>query len=96
MVVCFQSKNDAGFSRTQAPRRSASTGGLSGNLSRVLPKGLEARIDWHAWDRPSVFTWLADQGIEEDELRRVFNLGIGMCAVVPEAPTGAIVIGELA
>jgi len=71
-------------------------GGLGGNLSRVLPDGLEARIDWHAWDRPSVFTWLADQGIEEDELRRVFNLGIGMCAVVPEAPAGALVIGELA
>ena len=71
-------------------------GGLGGNLSRVLPDGLAARIDWHAWDRPSVFTWLADQGIEADELRRVFNLGIGMCAVVPEAPAGAIVIGELA
>ena len=71
-------------------------GGLIGNLSRVLPEALDARIGWHAWDRPSVFTWLADQGIEEDELRRVFNLGIGMCAVVPEAPAGALVIGELA
>ena len=35
-------------------------------------------------------------GVAEDELRRVFNLGIGMCAVVPEAPAGALVIGELA
>ncbi len=71
-------------------------GGLMGNLSRVLPDGLEARIDWDAWKRPGVFGWLAEQGVEEDELRRVFNLGIGMCAVVPEAPPDAIVIGELA
>jgi phosphoribosylformylglycinamidine cyclo-ligase len=70
-------------------------GGIMGNLSRVLPDGLEARIDWDAWERPRVFGWLAEQGVEEDELRRVFNLGIGMCAVVPEAPAGAIVIGEL-
>jgi phosphoribosylformylglycinamidine cyclo-ligase len=71
-------------------------GGLIGNLSRVLPGGLEARIDWDAWERPRVFGWLAEQGIEEDELRRVFNVGIGMCAVVPEAPADSIVIGELA
>jgi phosphoribosylformylglycinamidine cyclo-ligase len=71
-------------------------GGILGNLSRVVPDGLEARIEWDAWERPRVFGWLAEQGVEEDELRRVFNLGIGMCAVVPEAPTDAIVIGELA
>jgi phosphoribosylformylglycinamidine cyclo-ligase len=71
-------------------------GGLLGNLSRVLPEGLEARIDWDAWERPPVFGWLAEQGVEEDELRRVFNLGIGICAVVPEAPADALVIGELA
>jgi phosphoribosylformylglycinamidine cyclo-ligase len=70
-------------------------GGILGNLGRVLPDGIEARIDWEAWQRPRVFGWLAEQGVEEDELRRVFNLGIGMCAVVPEAPTDAIVIGEL-
>ncbi len=71
-------------------------GGILGNLSRVLPPGVEARIDWHAWERPPVFAWLAEHGVAEDELRRVFNLGIGMCAVVPEAPPGALVIGELA
>jgi phosphoribosylformylglycinamidine cyclo-ligase len=71
-------------------------GGLIGNLSRVLPAGLEARIDWDAWERPRVFTWLAEQGIEEDELRRVFNVCVGMCSVFSEAPTDAIVIGELA
>ena len=59
-------------------------GGIEGNLSRVLPEGLRARIDWDAWERPPVFEWLA-RHVDEGELRRVFNLGIGYCAVVPEA-----------
>jgi phosphoribosylformylglycinamidine cyclo-ligase len=70
-------------------------GGILGNLSRVLPDGVRAHIDWDVWDRPPVFEWLADRGVSEEEARRVFNLGIGMCAVVPEAPAGAIVIGAL-
>ena len=69
-------------------------GGIAANLARVLPEGIEARIDWDAWERPPVFEWLA-RHVEEEELRRVFNLGIGYCAVVPE-PGGALVIGELA
>jgi phosphoribosylformylglycinamidine cyclo-ligase len=71
-------------------------GGILGNLSRVLPPGIEARIDWDSWERPPVFHWLAEHGVAEEELRRVFNLGVGMCAVVPEAPAGATAIGELA
>jgi phosphoribosylformylglycinamidine cyclo-ligase len=70
-------------------------GGIASNLSRVLPDGVEARIDWDSWERPPVFAWLAERGVAEDELRRVFNLGVGMCAVVPAAPPGALVIGEL-
>ena len=70
-------------------------GGILGNLTRVLPDGVHARIDWNAWERPPVFRWLAEQGVEEDEARRVFNLGVGMCAVVPEPPAGALVIGDL-
>jgi len=70
-------------------------GGILGNLSRVLPASVHARIDWESWERPAVFRWLAEQGVEEEEARRVFNLGIGMCAVLPEAPTGATVIGTL-
>lgn len=69
-------------------------GGIAGNLARVLPDGLEAEIDWDAWERPPVFHWLA-RHVEESELRRVFNLGIGFCAVVSEpggdAPIGRIV-----
>jgi phosphoribosylformylglycinamidine cyclo-ligase len=70
-------------------------GGILGNLARVLPDGVRARIDWDSWERPHVFDWIAERGVEEDEARRVFNLGIGMCAVVAEAPAGALVIGAL-
>jgi phosphoribosylformylglycinamidine cyclo-ligase len=70
-------------------------GGILGNLTRVLPDGIEAHIEWESWERPAVFAWLSERGVSEDELRRVFNVGIGMCAVVPEAPPGALVIGTL-
>jgi phosphoribosylformylglycinamidine cyclo-ligase len=68
-------------------------GGIEGNLSRVLPGGLRAVIDWGSWERPPVFEWLA-RHVEEDELRRVFNLGVGYCAVVPE-PAGRRVVGRI-
>ncbi len=72
-------------------------GGILGNLPRVLPEGARVEIDWGAWERPPVFTWIAEQGVEEEEARRVFNLGIGMCAVVPAADAGdATVIGRIA
>jgi len=60
-------------------------GGIPGNVARVLPDGLGAVIDPVAWQRPPVFAWLDDLGVPEEEQRRVFNLGIGMCAVVPAA-----------
>ena len=68
-------------------------GGVLGNLRRVIPDGLRARIDWDAWERPPVFGWLA-RHVDEDELRRVFNLGIGYCAVVPD-PGDELVIGRI-
>jgi phosphoribosylformylglycinamidine cyclo-ligase len=72
-------------------------GGIAGNLARVLPDGLRAEIDWHAWARPPVYRWLDEQGVHEPEQRRVFNLGVGMCAVVPEGDAAAgTVIGTLA
>ena len=71
-------------------------GGIPGNLPRVLPQDLRAEIDWRSWERPPVYAWLDEQGVSEDEQRRVFNLGIGMCAVVPEADAEAgLVIGRL-
>ena len=72
-------------------------GGIMGNLPRVLPDGVRAEIDWDAWERPAVFDWLAEHGVEEEEARRVFNLGIGYCAVIPSADVAAhdLVIGRI-
>ena len=71
-------------------------GGILGNLSRVVPEGRSAEIDWGNWERPPVYAWLTEQGVDEDEQRRVFNVGIGMCAVVPAGDAGAgQVIGRI-
>ena len=70
-------------------------GGILGNLSRVLPEGARAELDWDAWERPPVFDWLA-RHVSEEELRRVFNLGIGYCAVVAAAEPGELAIGRIA
>jgi len=68
-------------------------GGIFANLERVLPDGVHARIDWDSWERPPVYDWLA-RHVEEHELRRVFNLGVGYCAVVPD-PGDELVIGRI-
>ena len=68
-------------------------GGIAGNVERVVPDGLHATIDWDAWPRPPVFDWLA-RHVDEEELRRVFNLGIGFCAVVRD-PGEDLVIGRI-
>ena len=68
-------------------------GGILGNLERILPDGLNVEIEWDAWERPPVFEWLA-RHVDDEELRRVFNLGIGYCAVVSE-PGDARVIGRI-
>jgi phosphoribosylformylglycinamidine cyclo-ligase len=70
-------------------------GGILGNLERILPAGRSAEIDWDAWERPPVFGWLA-RHVAEEELRRVFNLGIGWCAVVRQSEPGELVIGRIA
>ena len=68
-------------------------GGIEGNLARTVPDGLRVELDWDAWERPRVFHWLA-RHVEEEELRRVFNLGIGFCAVVAD-PGDELVIGRI-
>jgi phosphoribosylformylglycinamidine cyclo-ligase len=71
-------------------------GGILGNLARVLPDDRSLEIDWESWERPPVYAWLTEQGVGEEEQRRVFNVGIGMCAVVPAADAGAgQVIGRI-
>lgn len=82
-------------------------GGLPGNLPRVLG-GLGARLDAGSWEEPAVFELIRELGgVPEDEMRAVFNLGVGFCAVVPardaeravsavrEAGCGAWRIGEV-
>ncbi|MBW7921251.1 MAG: phosphoribosylformylglycinamidine cyclo-ligase [Rubellimicrobium sp.] len=66
-------------------------GGLTENLPRILPEGLGATIDLGAWVLPPVFAWLrAAGGLDETELLRTFNAGIGMVAVVAADRAGAL------
>ena len=59
-------------------------GGLIENVPRILPEGLKANIDWTSWERPEIFNKIKEAGeIEEDEMRRVFNMGIGFVLIVP-------------
>jgi len=61
-------------------------GGLPENLPRVLPEGTRAIIDSKSWNRPAVFDWLQEQGnIEDSEMYRTFNCGIGMVLAVSAA-----------
>jgi phosphoribosylformylglycinamidine cyclo-ligase len=58
-------------------------GGILENLPRVLPDGVSAKISSSSWDRPAVFGWLQECGnIEEVEMYRTFNCGIGMIICV--------------
>ena len=71
-------------------------GGLTENVPRVLPEGTCALIEQARWAMPSVFKWLKKQGnIEDAEMYRTFNCGIGMVLVVAKADAAAT-IGELA
>jgi phosphoribosylformylglycinamidine cyclo-ligase len=71
-------------------------GGILGNLPRALPADVAVELDWASWERPPVYAWLTEKGVPEEEQRRVFNLGVGMCAVVAEPDAGAgTVIGRL-
>jgi phosphoribosylformylglycinamidine cyclo-ligase len=59
-------------------------GGFEGNLPRVLPTGVRARVDPDSWPRPGVFPWIQRIAeLPESELLRVFNCGIGMIVVAP-------------
>ncbi|HZQ26542.1 MAG TPA: phosphoribosylformylglycinamidine cyclo-ligase [Acidimicrobiales bacterium] len=61
-------------------------GGIPGNLGRIVPGDMGAVVHRGAWDEPRVFAEIRRRGgIDDHEMTRVFNLGIGMIAVVPEA-----------
>ena len=66
-------------------------GGLTENIPRVLPDGLAARIDLTSWHRPPVFDWIAREGgVEEIEMRRAFNCGIGLVVIVSPESADAV------
>ncbi|KAJ8619017.1 hypothetical protein MRB53_015203 [Persea americana] len=69
-------------------------GGFTDNIPRVFPKGLGATIYRDSWEVPAVFKWIQEAGrIEDAEMRRTFNMGIGMVLVVsPDA--AARILGE--
>ena len=59
-------------------------GGIPENLPRCLPQGLKAHVDWNSWTVPEIFKTIQSAGnCDELEMRRVFNLGIGYCVIVP-------------
>jgi phosphoribosylformylglycinamidine cyclo-ligase len=62
-------------------------GGIPGNLARQFPAGRGAEIDTTAWERQPVFGWLASLGVEDDEMWRVFNMGLGFACVVASEST---------
>ena len=73
-------------------------GGLVENVPRILPEGLKAEIDYDSWERPEIFNIIQNNcDVAEEEMRRVFNLGIGYCLIVPPDVTidTGKVIGEV-
>ena len=65
-------------------------GGIPGNLVRILPEGCQALVDPTSWDLPPLFTTLQQAGgISTEEMRDVFNLGVGLIAVLPAQSVGA-------
>jgi phosphoribosylaminoimidazole synthetase len=67
-------------------------GGLVENTPRALPDQLAADFDWNAWKRPAVFEWLQSTGgVPEDDMRRTFNLGIGLALIVDPAKADDVI-----
>jgi phosphoribosylformylglycinamidine cyclo-ligase len=66
-------------------------GGLTENIVRVLPDGLGIHVDTGSWKRPAVFDWLQSEGgIQEAEMLRTFNCGIGMVMLATPDKAGAL------
>jgi phosphoribosylformylglycinamidine cyclo-ligase len=65
--------------------------GIEGNLCRALPPTLDAVLDTSAWDVPAVFRFLQAKGnVPEEEMWRVFNMGLGYCVIVKPAFADAV------
>jgi len=68
-------------------------GGIYGNTKRILPDGLSIEINWNNWELPPLFRIIQEQGnISEQEMRNVFNCGIGYVVIVPDEQTSSVII----
>ena len=78
-------------SRTEVKGLSHITGGgIVGNTRRILPKELNLNINWSSWDVPPIFKLIQTTGeINDDEMREVFNLGLGLVIIVSKKKVGA-------
>ncbi|TAK55574.1 MAG: phosphoribosylformylglycinamidine cyclo-ligase, partial [Bacteroidetes bacterium] len=66
-------------------------GGIIGNTSRVIPKHLKLNVDWQCWERSYIFQLIQKTGnVPEEDMRRTFNLGIGLVVIGSSKHTGAI------
>jgi len=66
-------------------------GGLTENIPRILPKALAMQINYDAWQQPVIFDWLQElSGLEDSQMHRTFNCGIGMVLVVSPENVDAI------
>lgn len=66
-------------------------GGIIGNTKRILPQGLRLKINWEAWEMPVIFKVIQNAGnISNAEMQNVFNLGIGLTAVVSKKDEKAV------
>jgi phosphoribosylformylglycinamidine cyclo-ligase len=67
-------------------------GGFTDNIPRVFPKGLGVTVNVGSWDVLPIFKWLQEKGgVEDAEMRRTFNMGIGMVLIVSKDEAEAIV-----
>lgn len=80
-------------------------GGIVGNTKRVVPKHLRLDVDWSAWELPPLFSLIQQEGnVTDEEMRHVFNLGIGFIVIAPESsvdtllplvPQKTVIIGRI-
>lgn len=67
-------------------------GGIIGNTNRVLPDGMRLKIEWENWQMPAIFKLIQETGkIDLEEMRNVFNLGIGLIAIVSPGEKNKII-----
>jgi len=70
-------------------------GGFTDNIPRIFPQGLGVTVNTGSWEVPPIFKWLQEKGAVEDaEMRRTFNMGIGMVLIVAKDVAESIVSGE--